>query len=622
MNTVKGKTQLPPHEASENELTTLFQEAAAPRAEFAKDLKEQVLLQSQVVKPRNDFFSLFMMKLSKPAMPLGVIGAVLLIGAGAFSYDYFSKNSQFANQAEILAQIARANPQKPKANTEATTLATGADAKIGASYMFALENRNFTYRKTTNENVLGAAADRCSPLITFNKEVTREVYSEFYANKTDPFSTYYQSVSYAGDTIFDYTLNRGSEQWQYRGGSYAVHMNDLQKIRPMLLQTDDQIQANTGAEISRPGVVTPFFGDGAKIVGKETRNGKGVYKIVLVTHVSCSNPPKTVGGIRPEEEIYIIQQSTTPATYITYADVNTYAIVQEEMYIGTVTTRNLVYRKSTTEQTSMTGLTSEVEKEFTFNLNVSQKTVDASQENYEKGYRTSIVDYLNAKGGYVLVLSGDRPLMSASSPYVTYVPDTGKHLIDRAFYSNTPAGQALFDDNKDMYKQTLEPNRVYPFLTLTYSYSGTTQDKITSISVSETNARLKGLAALEAFGSSMNMKANGTATLTIGGRKLVAEVFESFFEGTSEPGSDGSSDNLAENGAQPMPPIKGEPLYKEMVLVFRNGDVTSVVTVGMEYSMMKAELAKLLNFEEVSTTDTTRLDKELTTALQQLQVLY
>ena len=215
--------------------------------------------------------------------------------------------------------------------------------------------------------------------------------------------------------------------------------------------------------------------------------------------------------------------------------------------------------------------------------------------------------------------------MSASSPHVTYVPDTGKHLIDRAFYSNTATGQALYDDNKDMYKQTLEPNSVYPFLTLTYSYSGANQDKITSISMSETNSQLKGLATLAAIGLSTNMKANGTVTLVIGGKKVVAEVFESTFDnskGKSEPGSVGLSEDPADNGSQQILPFKEESLYKELVLVFRSGEITSIVTVGMEYTMTKPELAKLLTFVEVNTADTVRLDKELTVVLQQLQVLY
>jgi len=618
-------------ENPEAELNALLSEAATPRAAFVEDLKKQVLSFNQKVQPQHNFLSYFGMKASQTVIRFGVAGLAVVVGVGIFGYEYWNNAKIYPNQDQLLAKISQTRQESNGRESSASTLVgVGDQAEKMALYM-PTEDRDYTFRTQKTTYTIGMGAEKCPAAIGIDRNVATEEYAEYFATKSEPFAQYHKYVTYTKEgNIYDYSLTKKQEQWSYRGGSYAVHLVNMPDIRPLAMQegasgtaaltrdkTADTVPSSDKALIA-PAPVNSYFGENAKILGTETRNGQKVYKIQWSYETSCTpidyerlskeNPDMSVSSPEMNDRLVVIA----------YADVKTYALLEENVYLKSVSDANLLYRTVREEKKQMIGETAEVKQQFTFDQAVTVKKVDASNEAYEQGYREALATYLGKRGGNVLLLK-NASLISASSAEVEYVPDASKHYTDRAFYPNNEIGQKLWEDNKNMFAIYKDSGMTYPSLTLSYSLGtdGTGWLSLNEDVLSMTDSQMAGT-----FGAGMNdLKKSGTIQVSVSGQKVTATVYERIMDyvQTTEPGSTGSSgvedsNAGADTQLSELPPDKQEPLSREVLVVFRYDGVTVAAMTSLDSKKGIATLESTFQFAAISSSNKSELLKQLKTA--------
>jgi hypothetical protein len=363
-------------------------------------------------------------------------------------------------------------------------------------------------------------------------------------------------------------------------------------------------------------IIKSYFGENAKILGKETRNGKEYYKVQSSYQSTCADFSTSTDKVISSSSADFNQTMVS----VVYADAKDFSIDGESLYLDNSSSRNLLYTRNTTELTKNIGALSEVIDEFTFTYAKPVHTIDASDFQYEKEYRKAVLDYLQSNMTQVVYLTGKYSLQTLSSSYVTVVPDREMHLIDRAFYSNKAFGSAMYEDAKDMFKPYQESGKSYPKVQMSYAGNG----DITWLNISEVSGTLTGRDALVTLGiEDTNFIAKGEVKILVADETVTAQVFEQVQSANTSPGSTGVEGEV--EGGVPFDPALQTPeqimpredaRYRDVYIVFKTGDVTVIAQSGVMSSVTNASLAKSLSFGVVGTTDRALLDKMLKVAVE------
>lgn len=650
----KSEKQIPESSKLMDELNNIFEESATPRKEFVANLKRQVISQIHNSKPKSNLITILFMKFSQPMLRVGAVVTLLAIGTGVATYAYWFTPKQFANQDDILAKIAQANLGKKKNANEAAPLASATkaqDAKMSALYIRKPEDRNYNYKKITNMYEIGSAAARCAQMIPYQGAVTQDEFTEYFSTKEESYPRYTKNVVYSGTNIYDFNLNIDNEQWQYRGGEYAVHLKNVQRMISLMMEgvpsgikegspattTDNNVE-NQKVPVESTTVVNSFpapeapnsttvpenpkdmiknyFGEDAKILDQVSRDGNEYYKIQWSYKSACgdlsTSPNRTTSSSSTEMDQKMV--------VVAYADVKDMSIDMQSLYLDSVANRNLLYTQDTSEVSKNTSF-AEIKDEFAYTYAKPVKTVDVSAYQYEKEYRTAALDYIKKNMTEVVYLTGKYTLQSLYSSYVTVVPDHERHFIDSAYYSPKAYGVALYNDAKDMFKPYHEAGKSYPKVQLSYAGTGV----LSWVSVSEVSSAFVGRAALATLGiETQNIVEKGKMTVKVSGVDVSANVFEQVQTIVPETGSTGSSGSGSVDGGVandpamqvPQQVMLREPEYKDIYIVFTNGETTTIVQTSVKSKVTNLEISKALVFEVVKTGDPILLDKALKVAVQ------
>lgn len=611
---------------SEKELQKLFEEVATPRAEFVNTLKTRVLSEADTHRPHSNLITLLFMKLSPKMFQIGAVAVVATVGIAASTYQYWYKTPMTAEQDAILAKIAQANVATKKEGSKDTTATMLAgDEKMSALYIRNPEERKYNFKKTKTTYSIGAALNKCSMMVPYSGAISAEEYFEYYTTKEEMFPLYTKNIQYSGSNIYDYTLIADKDQWLYKGGDYAVHMKNVERITPLAymtgLQENDALPVDesslegedktliappetTPTDIDPKQIIKNYFGEDARVLGMVNQDGKEYYKVQWSYMGGCGT--KSEGDMsRSVSSVEFDQKMVVTAL----ADATDYSIDQETLYLDSVKDGNMLYSRHTTEITETVSSFDEIRNEFSFNLTNNVRTIDASTFGYDKEYRKAVLGYLPKNVTDVVYLSSKYTLQSLSSSYVSFIPETQAYLIDRAFYSTQAYGQIQYNDAKGMFDLYLEEGRVYPQVQLSYNGTG----NFSWLSISELKADVKGIAAVESLGiEKKTLSVKGTTSLTINGQSVTAELFEMQQSPVADavPGSSGAGDTgISLEEAEKIQIV--EPAYTDVFIVFTYKNTTVVVQSNLSAKVDLAAAAQSLPFAAVSAMDAIKLDQAL-----------
>lgn len=599
---------------NDEELQQIFTEGATPNRDFMRKLKREVVSQFSATDTHDNFTTRLFMNFSKPAFRIGTIAIVLSAALGIPSYVHIAQQQQ-KQSTQILAKIYEVNQDGNKSvSSQDTALGseTGNDADI---MMMPAEERKYNYYKTIEEYTYGQAVSACAPMVPYHGYVTRNEYMAFYSSANNWAPDYYKTVAYVGADIYDYALSVKTERWEYRGGKYAMHIINNEPVSN-LAEAAANSSSTSGAEkkgsaiaVDLPapqGDVNSFFGEGTKVLGKTNFKGRSVYKVQWVYNAACDTDTSN----EKDRTITNTDANDRSIVVIALADAQTYAIVSESLYLDDVATKNLLFTR-TLDDTQRNDVTlSEVQDEFAFKLDVSVKTTDASSFNYVKETSDAILDLIQNSLKQVAYLGGQYKPTGLASQYVSVVPFSQRHLLDRDFYAQTSYGIALYEENKDMYKPAVETGKQYPLFVSNYEGTRT----VPFVTVAEFVPSIKGKDMLIAWGIDPNFLTSvGTVSLNVGSQIVSAQVYESVGGGDSEPASVGSSGSgsgdeqaqtfEAEIG-QTAPNIMEDPktsTSKDLYFVFSTEEVSVLMQLTVGISESPKNLAAMLPFKIVGT---------------------
>jgi hypothetical protein len=618
----------------EKELQRTFRDAAAPREEFLNALKKEVVSTASTKVSRSNLLSSIMMKLSQTQLKFGAIAAFVFVGVGAtVMYSLWAPRTTFvANQSEIFANIAAANSNRTQnkiannspvvGNKTATSSDLASPEKMSALWYQDPKTRGYDYKKTTTTYNTGKGSQKCTPMIPYAGEITKEESIQYFSKSEDYQPSHTKYVTYNGNNVFDYNLTVGTSQWQYKGGSYAVQLKNVQRVSPLAAenlkiatpQTDYFAIDGSGSNgvtsdirIAEPiDTVTPtdqitsYFGEDAKIVGTETVNGKKFYRIQWTFNGSCS---QSVVG----KDAVVSNNSSDTIAVESLADAETFVITEESYYYQKFGSANLIYSRKTVEETAKSLSAASVESIFTFEFPVTVKVIDAASFKYEEQYQKALVAYLAQKGMNPLVISTKGySLQSASSNNVSIVPEQDKHLVDRDFYANNEYGQSQYDQNKDMFKPYVENGVVYPELLLSYESS----TKVSWATVAQYTGDIDTQKALKSsFGVDTTLlTGKGTVAIMVDGKSVAGQVFEQKDETRSMPGSS----NPSTGDVAPVPEVEVSP-FVTRYFVIKSGDKTVIIMTSLDNKVAVADIAKSFAFSTIQSSDSAKLQTALTT---------
>ncbi|MBI2356792.1 hypothetical protein HYV12_01950 [Candidatus Dojkabacteria bacterium] len=590
----------------EQTLKNIFEESAAPNRAFVKGLEKRVISEFQNDTPHNNFISQLFMKIPSNPLKFGVLtlGAILFVGvsggASYYAYDTYIRTPAEKKEQNILAQIALRNPS---GNSSAYDMAKSASATTESTdMMLAPEamNRDYNYRKTTTTYNEGPSASKCRIALPYQGGVTKDETYQYFIDEKEWVATYSKYTVYIGDDIYDYNLNVKDEQWSYKGGQYAVHTTNVEKIAN-LLESESVDSGATGTvndapvikdeeptTIADPGIAR--FGDDAKIIDTVTRDGREYYKIQWSYNIGCSE-------ITDKDTVSL--DMDTKSVTVALADAKTYEIVEESIFLTNTDESNRLYTRNTEDTTKTVDL-SEVQSNFKFSFSVPVKTYDVSKYDYTK----AVIDYLKQNNLDVLkVNSTGYELESVSSAYVSVVPDYQKNLIDRAFYSSKPYGEKLYNESKDMFAPYIDDESLNAALQLSYSKEGATD--YSWIALSEYSKEYSDSALLKAMYYDSGYAENkGTVNLFIDGKDVSATVYSLKEETLEQPGS-GDDPNVS-------PETLEKSSVRDYLVLFTYENRSYVLQTNASTSKPISELGSLIKFSSVSSTDTTTLSVALT----------
>jgi hypothetical protein len=644
----------------DNTIKELFRDAAAPRKEFLTTLKTQVVAVG-TSQPRFKFIASLLMKLSSVQMKYGAIAAVFVLGIGAIAtYQWIFPSQQLsaAEQLAILNSISGANASKDQDKKLLAASASGvqedaAQTKLSAMWYQDPKTRGYVYKKTTNSYEFGRAAATCPAIIPSAGTITKEEYSLYYSDKNAYVPDTTKNFTYIGanSDVYDYNLTVGTSQWQYKGGSYAVLLKNIERMMPMLATTDllrsdesnkNNVEQNAPAEVVAtpsvtvtnpettgepptvstvptegilpsqtvkptdvpPVTITPsidsMFGENAKVVGTTTVDGRKVYRIQQSYQSGC-NVVKENSTVSTSTEDTILVE--------TLADAETFAIVKDSYFRKSYAANNLVYARTTKEETNKELSAADAAKLFAFEYDIQVKEIDTTLYSYESQYRKSLVDYLQQKQvSPLLVVSKGYSLQSVSSPSVVIVPEQDKHLIDRAFYSSKPYGQAQYDDSKDMFQPYVTEGAKSADLQLSYENT-TTNAALVWLSITQYKGTVSADDAINwaySVDKSMVSKIAGSYAIMIDGKAIPVTVHEQ--QNQVEQAAPGSEGALSSG----VPYLKREEQYITRFIVVTYNDTTSVIMTSVLGNVSNASVLNQLTLTESPYENTAALEKVLT----------
>ena len=605
------------------EVKKVFEESSEPNENFVKNLKMQVVSQYAADTTPSKLLNILPMKSQWSLTRISSVVAIVAFGLLAAVVDYkVVMPKQATSQLEVLNQISNSYVLSKNSTPNKTTSVVNRENGVSADSMmirYPTENRDYNYKKVTNVYTIGASANKCTQMLPFQGEITKDEFTQFFTSKSEYIPSYSKSITFIGDNVYYYNLKNNSDEWQYQGGSYAVHLTNVQSILPLLERTpvDTTIQSTEGKSVDSvspdtttsttvtpTNAVTNYFGPDAKVIGTETINGVEVYKVMWSYQVACSDIKSNPNGT-------VSNDGDTKVVSVVYAKKKTYEIIGESLYLNSVSTNNLLYTRMATEITKTVASFDAVKSEFTFEYNVPVKNVDASAYQYDKEYRKAVLAYVGKHLDTVTYVTSKNLLQSLSSTYVTIVPEDQKHLIDRDFYSQNDYGTKQYENSKGMFTPYTEAGKTYPTMQLSYTNAAASE----WFSLSEFEASVVGVHAVEAMGVDATQIAEfGKTNVTVNGKIVVATVWQ--VKEFTSPGSAGSSTGSIPEEVEP--PTDVTTMDKNLYVVFTIDGVTSVVQRNASAKTAVADVMKGITLGTVSTNNAEALEKALTVDVSQV----
>jgi len=529
---------------SQNEIEQILQNTAKPRKEFVQSLhaslqKEHSSRSSANNLTGNWFMNFFKSVNSKAGIAALSVVAVSAIGVGIFfTYQYkmmqsSGNNDTVAQSADILAKIREAN-----ANIDTSAKRSAAPTANGISSLVSSDSANTTmlryidpkergyqFMRTETTYTYGPAKNSCQSLTYWmtSRDVDKMESVEFYEKNDDYMASHSRYAEYSGSKLYGVYIRKGTEAIEYYGGSYAVNFKNVAQIMPLaksaVESTDDlalQTQEAPPAvdSVIKPTTVTdngtvtsidlPVVSNETQIVGKETVNGKEYYKMRTSYQTSCD-----ING-----------NGTATQTIVTesLADSQTYLIIRESQYLGSVSDQNLVVQTNTTTEKKTSETLANIQNYFTVN-GVTMKTIDQTQKEENQGYFDGVIAAIKkSKASLIMPESGYK----AASLYTDkneFVAERDKHYSDVAFYPS--ANDSRYTQYLDTQKQIAEQRNSSRAAVYRLGLETATEGRYVTVdayAVQDANTLLT-----ELYGVSSPTSA--TKSITVNGKTVSAKVY-------------------------------------------------------------------------------------------------
>lgn len=524
-------------------LTVLSSESAEPDPQFAVRLQEQMLA---ATAERPGFLTIihkYMQLNSKQvAMGFSAIFAVAIVIAGGAAAVITSNNAR--EEAELNDVFSALQSFRQSANyTEQGRLAAPTSDTAATSELSILPFfEPNTYRAYVGTVKAGPAESRCEGYYYYPANA---VEVESYSFNDDQNNAYFKYVVRSSDgEIITYNTSSPDASYTYAGGDYAVMSpNDYYGIMPLATTesavddlatgTDatDLPQARSGesanssessastvddtVSISLPTeptrgengefTVDSFFGENAKIEGKETIDGVE-YTIASWSYAGYCN-----------------RGSDDSVFSRVWFDTNKGVVYKEETYLDSIAPNNLIQTSTNTSSTQIKKL-SEVQSQLEFDLDVEVREIDPSLVRPGgEAYNKATINKFKQTGVALLVPNG-YDLQSIAMANLD-LADPFDYLQDEDFYSDTSIG-------KSQYNQAIAGGDLGEYEpTFIYSASFDSDKSVYySLEVYELAAGRKEVAEEVARGNYDKT----SVKVTIGSQEVTADLYQSSY--IDEPG--------------------------------------------------------------------------------------
>jgi hypothetical protein len=507
--------------------------SSRPDEHFRRTLKQKLLKQCRTEKA--NLFSQFRERLTSMKFPQISFQARLatasltVIAVGAIGWyvvgNPFAPRSSInevsvAKRDEILGQLAQYGSREAllgiNKRSAQDAAATAEEAMLMPSPF--PEGQSYTYHHATTTIVFGAASGSC-PAIAMS--AGRFEYYDFYSED----AWYSKSISYDADgNLYDYYLYRPGENYQYRGGEFAI--KTLQTADILFKETSvDIVTAPQAEEVSEPsdsttgdtgstsagssepgssgeeqpvepvddvGPITAMFGKDAT-VEEVIEDGKVVQYIVTWEYTTYCTWDQENMPLR-ETAVTTIAGTGDEQTIVekTWFSADSMQALKSESYLGSVADENLIQTTANTYDFSNAAF-DEVQSAFEFEFDVPIETIDPAEYAFDPysnsddraRYIADAKSYLKDNKVEIVVPSAtDLSINSFSIPSMTMVPDpTGELLQKREFYPAGEQGTKIYEDMVAAYE--IPANQVVSLVQLAYSGQATDdQASWTSLDIS------------------------------------------------------------------------------------------------------------------------------------------
>lgn len=516
----------------DTELKIFLQKAGKPRDSFVTALEDKIL-KTNSSGTRTNFLSTVLMAFNVTKKQLAIGGGLTFLAVAAVFVTggmYLWQKQQGDQFDSVLASIAQANLEARQKNSQSESkIASTMDA--ARLIYIDPKTRGYTYRKTVETYTWGQKSNSCIASFPYMTDVSNVEYVELFS-KEDLLQPDYSLnvVKDKSNAVVSYELRRPKERYSYVGGSYAMKILNPTEMNILAMARENTADSSVSNDASTMPVDKPtdtqaptdpkeiiknYFGENAKVLGKETRNGKEVYKIEYSGDFYCSKPSSN------PEVSSVEQVATDKQVTIAYFDAKTLLISEERFYLKTVADSNLLYARTVSVDQ---GKNTVAEKggEFTFSLNVPVTTVDQSKDNYQGKYNAALRELLQKEN--IQIFSGMWTVSNQGiyAGNIRIIVDSEKHLYDQKFYPNTQQGKEQFAAMQQSQKPSTE--KFQSLLTQTVS---TTDSKVTAF-----NADVYALSEKEVIeniktqrGEAKNYK-ESVGKVTINGTSIAATLFE------------------------------------------------------------------------------------------------
>ncbi len=544
-----------PTKSKENEMEDILKsfdsEDSRPSDSFKQGLKRSLLTNVGMPAHKFNLFSYMREQFSsrKSTALLLSLGVFLFFStialSGFMTYkQFFSRPSD----QEILANFIKNNRSAtPPTTTESRKVSQGGmGAENDSSEMLMMPaRRDYAYEHSKVTYTLGNAISRCDNY-SWLKNLGSDEYWSYFDN-TGSSAMYSKSESKdPSGKLTNVWLQTDEYSIEYKGGSYAMKSIGIAPVlyKEYLYDEGDNMPVDTeeNPDQSTPSEEVPqreeapveeseqtitdsdinaFFGPDVTVSGSTIIDGRTYFIIDQSYDSYCSSPTK---------------EADAKEVMRYYADSETYQSKIVEIYLGSVSDTNLVYRTVTSLDQSNVPYT-QVADQFTFTYNVPVREKDISST----AVNGRLVDYLARQN-----VSMVTPTDSAFTLSYMDVPQFNiedSHYYDRAFYPNTPAGQQQYDEMTTWIRDTQS-------LAIAYNlgFSKSTETDYYGIDVYSLQSDASTEKILTHFYGDMSSNnysySQSSVALKVNGQTISGNLFDISYpeEGRIEPGNSGSGD--------------------------------------------------------------------------------